>query len=48
MICILSVFSNLILFAFASDKIAEVFPSLFLETAHHHLQEKPGIKFKAK
>lgn len=29
MICILSVFSNLILFAFASDKIAEFFPSLF-------------------
>lgn len=29
MICILSVFCNLILFAFASDKIAEIFPSLF-------------------
>jgi hypothetical protein len=42
MICILSVFSNLILFAFASDKIAEIFPSLFVEHAHHHLDTKPG------
>jgi hypothetical protein len=38
-ICVISVFSNLILFAFASDKIAELFPSLFVvgEASHHIL-----------
>lgn len=40
-ICIVSVFSNLILFAFASDKIVEFFPFLFEEGAHHHLDAKP-------
>lgn len=41
-ICIASVFSNLILFAFASDKIVEFFPFLFSEHAHHHLDSKPN------
>jgi hypothetical protein len=41
-ICVFSVFSNLILFAFASDKIVEFFPFLFEETGHHHLLYKPS------
>jgi hypothetical protein len=44
-ICVLSVFSNLILFAFASDKIVEFFPYLFEETGHHHLLYKPRKKY---